>query len=77
MSCFMCKGDLINELTSFVVDFENCIIIIKNVPTLVCIHCGAKSYDSEVGKQILRIANIVKSTLDTEIAVVNYSDKVA
>ena len=77
MRCFMCRGDLLETLTSFVVDFDNCIVIIKNVPTLVCEQCGAKSYTGEVGKQLLKIANVVKSTLDTEIAIVNYSDKVA
>ena len=30
--CFYCKGDLIPGTTNHVVNYKNCIIIVKNVP---------------------------------------------
>ena len=31
--CFMCKGNLENKLTTFMVDLGSCIVIVKNVPS--------------------------------------------
>jgi YgiT-type zinc finger domain-containing protein len=73
----MCKGKLENKSTSFMADLENCIIIVKNVPSQVCSQCGEISYNNEVARQLEKIVNAVKSTVITEIAVVNYSEKVA
>ena len=42
--CFMCKGDLENKKTTFMVELDNCIIIIKNVPSQICKQCGEVSY---------------------------------
>ena len=74
MSCFMCKGDLENK--SFMVELDNCIIIIKNVPSQVCRQCGEVSYSNEVAKQLEKLVNSVKNTI-TEITVINYTEKVA
>jgi len=76
MRCFMCKGDLNDEQTTFMVDIGNCIIIIKNVPSQVCGQCGEVSYNNEVTKQLEVIVNSLRSSI-TEIAVVNYTDRVA
>lgn len=32
-TCFLCKGNLENKLTTFMVDLGNCIVIIRNVPS--------------------------------------------
>ncbi len=77
MSCFMCKGELENKLTTFMVDLDNCIVIIKNVPSQVCRQCGEASYSDSVAKQIEAIINTIKLNTITEIAVINYADKVA
>ena len=77
MNCFMCKGKLADSTTSFMVDLGNCIVIIKNVPAQVCGQCGEASYSNDVARQIEKIVNSVKSSAITEIAVVNYSEKVA
>ena len=52
MNCFMCKGDLEDKNTTFMVELDNCIIIIKNVPSQVCKQCGEVSYSNEVAKQL-------------------------
>lgn len=76
MRCFMCKGQLIDKSTTFMVDVGNCIIIVKNVPSQVCSQCGEASYSDDVAKRIEGIVNSLRSSI-TEIAVVSYSDKVA
>lgn len=76
MECFMCKGVLENKNTTFMVELNNCIIIIKNVPSQVCKQCGEVSYSNEVAKQLEKLVNAVKNSI-TEITVINYSEKVA
>ena len=76
MNCLMCKGVLENKNTTFMIELDNCIIIIKNVPSQVCKHCGEVSYSNEVAKQIERLVNAVRNSI-TEITVINYTEKVA
>ena len=76
MSCFMCKGKVVDKLTSFMVDLGKCIIIIKNVPSQVCSQCGEVSYSDSVANQLEMISNAVMNSVNTEIAVINYSEKV-
>jgi YgiT-type zinc finger domain-containing protein len=73
----MCKGTLANHFSTFMADLENCIVIVKNVPSQVCSQCGEVSYSNEVARQLEQIVRHVKETLNTEVAVVNYSDKAA
>lgn len=77
MNCLMCSGKLENKLTTFMVDLNHCIVIVKNVPSQVCSQCGEVSYNNSVAKQLEAIVNAIKSNTITEIAVVNYAEKVA
>jgi YgiT-type zinc finger domain-containing protein len=72
----MCKGKLEEKNTTFMVELDNCIIIIKNVPSLVCEQCGEVSYSNEVSKQLEKLVNAVRNSI-TEITIINYSEKVA
>ena len=80
----MCKGKLEEKNTTFMVELDNCIIIIKNVPSLVCEQCGEVSYsnevskqlEKEVSKQLEKLVNAVRNSI-TEITIINYSEKVA
>nr|DAG69884.1 MAG TPA: MqsA [Caudoviricetes sp.] len=74
--CFMCKGDMVLQHTSYMVDFGDCIVIVKNVPTLVCEQCGEKAYTDEVAAVLETIVTRAREML-TEIAVVNYPEKAA
>jgi len=76
MKCFVCKGEIENKNTTFMVELDNCIIIIKNVPSQVCKQCGEVTYSNEVAKQLENLVNSVKDII-TEIAVINYVEKVA
>ena len=76
MKCFMYKGILMDKHTTFMVDIAKSIIIVKNVPSQVCSQCGETSYSDEIAKQLEEIVNSLRASV-TEIAVVNYADKVA
>lgn len=72
MKCLMCKGNMQEKTTNFMVDLDNCVIIIKNVPSFVCIQCGEVTYDYHVTKQIEKIVNKVKEMV-SDVAVFEYS----
>ena len=76
MNCLMCKGDLEDKKTTYMVELNNCIIINKNVPSQVCKQCGEVSYSNEVAQQLERLVNSVRNAI-TEITVINYTEKVA
>ena len=76
MTCFRCKGDVEQNRKTHAATLENCVIIIKNVPALVCTQCG-EVYFTDVVMQKLedvidRLENIVK-----EVAIVEYVDDAA
>ena len=64
------------QLTNYIADLDNCIIIIKNVPSLVCTQCGEKYYDNNTMKKIESILYSLENII-TEVAVVNYDNNVA
>lgn len=76
MNCLMCKGSLENKNTTFMVELDNCIVIIKNVPSQVCKQCGEVTYSNEVAKRLEELVNEVKNSI-TEITVINYTEDVA
>lgn len=71
--CMYCKcKTTISSLTTHVVNYKNCIIIIKNVPCEECEQCGEKYYSDEVAKQVESLVNMAKQLMQ-EIAVIDYS----
>ena len=78
MLCVMCKsrGLLEEKLLPFMVDLGGGILVVKNVPTIVCAQCGEKAYIDAVSKQLEQLANTFRDAV-AEIAVVNYSEKAA
>ena len=76
MNCFMCKGKLEDKLTTFMVEIEKSVILVRNVPSQVCKQCGETSYSDKVARKIEIIVNDLKDTI-SEISVVSYTDKVA
>ena len=76
MKCFMCKGTMTDKQTTFMVDVDACIIIVKNVPSQVCSQCGEISYDHDTAIKLEKIVKLLRASI-TEIAVVNYQDKIA
>lgn len=71
--CMYCKCEtMISSSTTHVVNYKNCIIIIKNVPCEECEQCGEKYYSDEVAKQIEVLVNAAKQLMQ-EIAIIDYS----
>ncbi len=73
MMCFMCKGTSEDKKTTFMVDLDDCIIIIKNVPSNVCSQCGEITYSDHVAEKIDNIVRSVRNSM-VEITVINYDD---
>ena len=76
MTCFMCKGNLENKNTTFMVEISEQIFIIKNVPSQVCNQCGETSYDAPTAKKIEQIIQGMSKSV-SEISVVQYDKVVA
>lgn len=71
-NCTFCKGTTHNGKSTFTVDLDNCIVVIRNVPSQICKQCGETYYTTEVMQQLYQIAQSVRHTL-SEIVVVDYS----
>lgn len=76
MTCFMCKGDTEPKIKTYVANLDNCVIIIKNVPALVCNQCGEVYYTDEVAEQLEKIVDTMEK-LVKEVAIVEYPQAVA
>ena len=70
-NCTFCKGTTKDGFSTFTVDLENCVIVIRNVPAQICEQCGETYYSTEVMQQLFRIAQDVRHNM-TEIIIVNY-----
>ena len=70
--CMYCKGRGTHDsFTTHVVNYNNNIIVIKNVPCIECDQCGEKFFSDEVAEQLERIVNDAKKLMQ-EIAVIDY-----
>lgn len=68
-----CKDKGTNQvLTTHVVNYKGCIIIVKNVPCEECEKCGEKYYSDEVARQLEKLVNNSKQ-IKQEIAILDYS----
>ena len=57
-------------------NLENCVIIIKNVPAMVCEHCNEVYYSDEVFGQIEKIVYKLENIIN-DIAVIDYTNSAA
>ena len=65
-----------HDTTSDFTDLKTCIVVIRNVPCHKCVQCGEIVFDFCVGERLEQIVDALKDSL-MEIAVVQYSDRVA
>jgi YgiT-type zinc finger domain-containing protein len=78
MNCFFCKGELAAKETIFTTELNDCIVIIKNVPSFVCMQCGEVVHSDSVSHRLEQILDSIKSSIcSAEITVMSYSDKAA
>lgn len=71
MKCFLCKDDMTDSTTTYMTTYNNCYIIIKNVPCMKCNQCGEEFINGVTLLKIESIMEKLKSML-TEIAVVDF-----
>ena len=69
-ACF--SDDKIRTTTTFTVEYNNCIIVIKNVPCLECQRCGEIIFTDEVSEKLEKLTNAAKRIMQ-EISVIDYS----
>ena len=70
--CMYCNGnEMTDSMTTHVVSYGDCLIIIKNVPCLECSRCGEKYYSDEVAVQLDKIVSSAKK-MTQEISVIDY-----
>ena len=75
-NCSMCKGDLEKGNVNHIVDLDNFIIIIKNVPAKVCKQCGEYYLEHKVALEIEKIIDSYRENA-AEVIIINYFDLVA
>lgn len=71
MKCLLCKGNMIASVTTYMTTYNDCYIIIKNVPCFKCDQCGEEFIDGVTMMKIETIIGKFRSML-TEIAVVDF-----
>jgi YgiT-type zinc finger domain-containing protein len=76
MTCFYCKGSTNLKLKTHAVTLEECVIIVKNVPALVCGQCGEAYFSDEVMEKLEVIVDKLEKIIK-EVAIVDYTDEVA
>ena len=76
--CFYCKcKTTVSNTTNHVVNYGDCVIVVKNVPCEECEQCGEKYFSDEVMEKLEVIVNAAKK-LATEVIVTDYqNNKVA
>ncbi len=72
MTCFSCKGNMEQATTTYMTEYNNCYIIIKNVPCKKCTQCGEEFINGVALENIEKILEKLKDAL-TEIAVIDYN----
>lgn len=71
--CTICKCDTAKQsTTTHVVNYKNCVIIIKNVPCEECEQCGERYYSNEVAERLEKMVEKAKALMQ-EVAVLDYS----
>lgn len=77
MNCGLCKGSMQKKLVTYTEDLGRTIVIIRNVPAMVCEECGNVWYAGMVIAQIEAMVDAVAATPVTEVAIMLYPDQVA
>lgn len=54
--CVFCGGPVKAKKVSFSYEYNDNMILIKNVPAEVCLHCGEQMYSPETTDKIISIA---------------------
>ncbi len=71
--CMFCKCDTVKQsTTTHVVNYKDCVIVIKNVPCEECVQCGEKFYTDKVAEQLEKIVKAAKQLMQ-DISVIDFT----
>ena len=70
----MCKGNVTETKHTYIQEIDNSIIIIKNVPALVCSQCGEVYYSDGIAEKLEKIVGRLQDMVK-DVAIFEY-DKV-
>jgi len=73
VDCFRCKGSAEPKIKTHAVTLDKCVIIVKNVPALVCKQCGEAYFTDEVMQNLENTIDKLE-VLIKEVAIVDYVD---
>ena len=58
--CAICGGEKVDSTTSFTVDFNNGIVVVRDVPAKVCMQCGEEWISDEIASKLEGIVSVAK-----------------
>ena len=71
--CNMCfSNKKISTTTTFTVEYEGCIIVVKNVPCLECPICGEVTFSDSVSEKLEKLVTSVKKIMQ-DVSVIDFS----
>ncbi len=71
--CNACFGDdKIKTTTTFTVEYNGSIIVVRNVPCLECQKCGEITFTDDVAERLEKIVAAAKTVLQ-DFSVIDYS----
>lgn len=59
--CPICSGNMIKGTTTFTVDYDKGVIVIRHVPALVCNQCGESWIEDEQSEKLEVLVQEAKS----------------
>jgi YgiT-type zinc finger domain-containing protein len=71
-NCSACGGTMEQGETTFTVDFGAGVVVLRNVPAMVCSQCGMEWINDEIAEEIEKIVESAKSK-HSEIEVMSLS----
>ena len=63
MKCCRCAAEAEQRKTNHIVDMDNCIVIVRRVPSYVCPSCGEVMYAAPVAKQLERYVQAARAAM--------------
>ena len=76
MKCGQCAATMVESTTTDVSEYDNCLVIIRNVPCFKCTECGEIFYKADVVERLEKITESLRSVAN-EISIVNFTPKAA
>jgi len=59
--CYACGGTMEPGKTTFTVDFGDGVVVVRNVPAMICSKCGMEFIDDDIAAKIEEIVNDAKA----------------